>query len=174
MKINHNLKQLRASKKLSQLDMANILNVSLSSYQKYERDKNPVKPSLDVLERIADFYEVSIDSLLGRKSLPDPVAKWKLQEKTETDVIEKYMSLPADMRAMALELLRQLGGVVGGADVEEQPEIKRTITAAEPEMTASSDKCTKSAEKYESEEILAGELEDEALADRAAKAKDVG
>ena len=56
MKINDTLKKLRTAKNLSQSDMSKILEVSLSSYQKYERDKNSVTPSLDVLIKIADFY----------------------------------------------------------------------------------------------------------------------
>ena len=68
MKINDTLKKLRTAKNLSQSDMSKILEVSLSSYQKYERDKNSVTPSLDVLIKIADFYNVSVDYLLGRNT----------------------------------------------------------------------------------------------------------
>ena len=40
--INERLKQLRTARGLSQNEMADILEVSLSSYQKYEREKNSV------------------------------------------------------------------------------------------------------------------------------------
>ena len=73
MKINEKLKQLRTNKKLSQNELAKILNVSLSSYQKYEREKNSVTPSLDVLNRISDYYNVTIDYLLGKETSENDV-----------------------------------------------------------------------------------------------------
>ncbi len=109
MKVNEVLKKLRTSKNLSQSDMAEILDVSLSSYQKYERDKNCITPSLDVLMRIADFYNVSLDYLLGREPAPNPFADLDLSEDDEAEVIAKYMSLPPEIRACMLDVLVQLG-----------------------------------------------------------------
>ena len=111
MKINETLKKLRNSKKLSQSDMADILEVSLSSYQKYERDKNCITPSLDVIIRIADFYNVSIDYLLGREIMDEPKAIDKLagefnMSKFEKEVLESYLSLPKDMRDNLMEFLQ--------------------------------------------------------------------
>lgn len=66
MAINERLKKLRTARGLSQSETADKLGVGLSSYQKYERDKGSVTPSLEVLVRIADYYDVSVDYLLGR------------------------------------------------------------------------------------------------------------
>ena len=109
MKINENLKKLRTSKNLSQSDMAEILNVSLSSYQKYERDKNNVTPSLEVLERIADYYGITLDYLLGREPLPDPFADFHLTKEIEDDMLKKYLALPEGVRVCVMDAIRQLG-----------------------------------------------------------------
>lgn len=110
MKINETLKKLRNSKRLSQSDMAYILEVSLSSYQKYERDKNCITPSLDVIIRIADFYNVSIDYLLGRETdAPEAIDKLAGEfnmSKFEKEVLESYLSLPKDMRGNLMEFLQ--------------------------------------------------------------------
>lgn len=59
------LKQERKNKNLSQLYIANILNLTKSTYNKYEL--GIVIPSIDKIITLAKFYKVSIDYLLGKK-----------------------------------------------------------------------------------------------------------
>lgn len=63
--IKKNLKHYRTVNKLSQKEAATVFDVSLSAYQKYELDGQSV-PSLSVLTRIADYYMISLDDLIGR------------------------------------------------------------------------------------------------------------
>lgn len=107
MKINENLKKLRVLKSLTQSDMAKILDISLSSYQKYERDKNCITPSLDVLLRIADFFGVSVDYLLGREPATDPFDMLQLPE-DQKSVMERFASFPDDVRAIILDAIKEL------------------------------------------------------------------
>lgn len=58
------LQKLRRIKNLTQEEIANIIGVKLTTYQKYERDV--ISPPHDKLIKLADFYEVSVDYLLGR------------------------------------------------------------------------------------------------------------
>lgn len=58
------LQQLRKSHKITQQQMADKLDVVLRSYQRYEADD--FQPSLEVLVRIADIFDVSTDYLLCR------------------------------------------------------------------------------------------------------------
>ena len=64
-----NLKRLRTRRKLSQEDMATYLGITRQGYSKYENDKS--EPSLQMLMRIADLFEVSIDELIGYSSNVD-------------------------------------------------------------------------------------------------------
>ena len=68
MTINNRLKELRSAVGLNQSEMAEKLGVSVSSYQKYEREKNSIMPSIEVLIKIAEFFKVSVDYLLGREN----------------------------------------------------------------------------------------------------------
>lgn len=68
MTINNRLKKLRSAVGLNQSEMAEKLGVSVSSYQKYEREKNSIMPSIEVLIKIAEFFGVSVDYLLGREN----------------------------------------------------------------------------------------------------------
>ncbi len=57
------LRILRESKGLRQSDVADLLNISRTAYNKYERGKN--NPPFDALRVLADFYGVSLDYLLS-------------------------------------------------------------------------------------------------------------
>lgn len=58
------LRAARIARKYTQQSMADILTISLNSYQKYEQGER--NPSFDILVKIADTLNVSIDWLLGR------------------------------------------------------------------------------------------------------------
>lgn len=111
MNLNERLKKLRTSHKYSQEDMSKILNISLSSYQKYEREKNSITPSLDVLMRIADFYNVSLDYLLGRETgepdALDALAAEFNMTALEKKIVDNYLTLPVSMRGDLMEFLRK-------------------------------------------------------------------
>lgn len=111
MPTNEILKKLRSAKGLSQSDMADILEVSLSSYQKYERKTDSVMPSIEVLMRIADFYNVSVDYLLGRQTgEPETIDKLVSEfnmTALEKAILENYLALPDDMRGDFMEFLQK-------------------------------------------------------------------
>lgn len=57
------LKQRRKELGLSQLDISKNLEISQSKLSKYEN--GDLEPNLETLGTLANFYEVSIDWLLG-------------------------------------------------------------------------------------------------------------
>lgn len=64
MKLSERLKDLRKEKKLRQEQVAVALDISMSAYCHYEQGKR--EPTVSVLERMADYYDVTTDYLLGR------------------------------------------------------------------------------------------------------------
>lgn len=73
------LRQLREERELIQKDMAELLGITTSAYGFYEQGKH--EPDLTTLCKLADFFEVSIDYLVGRelkgrgvKTKEDPMA----------------------------------------------------------------------------------------------------
>ena len=65
----HILKVLRESMGLYQKDVAAAIGVDRTTYVKYERGDS--EPSFQVLNRLAEFFGVSTDYLLGRQPNPD-------------------------------------------------------------------------------------------------------
>lgn len=64
MTIGERIAQLRKSRSMSQFQLAKTLNIATSTLGMYETNKR--KPNMEMLERLADFFGVSIDYLLGR------------------------------------------------------------------------------------------------------------
>ncbi len=62
--IGQTIKDLRRSKKLSQTDFAKIVGVSQTTVTAWETGK--AEPSSSAITRIADYFDVSTDYLLGR------------------------------------------------------------------------------------------------------------
>ena len=60
-----NLKELRIERNLTQSEIAKVLKVSRVVYNRYENNQR-VMP-IELLGVIADFYNVSVDYLLGRE-----------------------------------------------------------------------------------------------------------
>lgn len=56
---------MRQSKELNQVQLADKLGVKKQSVSNWENDN--IMPSVDMLERIADYFKVSTDYLLGRE-----------------------------------------------------------------------------------------------------------
>lgn len=58
------LKALRKSHELNQVQLADKLGVKKQSVCNWENDN--IRPSVEMLEKAADFFDVSTDYLLGR------------------------------------------------------------------------------------------------------------
>lgn len=63
--IGKQLKYLRELKRKSQQEVCSILNIEQSTLANYENDKRI--PKIDILIKLAEYYNVSVDYLLGLK-----------------------------------------------------------------------------------------------------------
>lgn len=62
------LKLLRNAKGLTQQNIADYLGISRPTYTRYETGER--EPDQDTLLKLADFFEVTVDYLLGRDEVP--------------------------------------------------------------------------------------------------------
>lgn len=63
-KFSERLRQLRTARDLSQMEFAKQIKISKSSVNMYERGER--EPGLETLEKIADYFNVDMDYLLGK------------------------------------------------------------------------------------------------------------
>lgn len=93
-----NLRLLRSQRKLSQQKLADILHISQQSVYKYENGLTT--PDFQTLMRMADFFDTSVDYLIGYTEIPhkiEPVTEHKLNPDEEC-LVRKYRSLPVSCR----------------------------------------------------------------------------
>ncbi|MCH5301024.1 MAG: helix-turn-helix transcriptional regulator [Ruminococcus sp.] len=71
--LSENIKKLREARNLSQVQLANALFVTKQSVSNWENGN--IMPSVEILEKIADYFFVTTDFLLGRnnKEYIDPL-----------------------------------------------------------------------------------------------------
>lgn len=80
------IRDLREDRDLKQKQVADYLLCDQSLYSKYERGERPLP--LDYADKLADFYGVSVDYLLGRTNVEKPYPK-----KQENPLLTEGISL---------------------------------------------------------------------------------
>lgn len=87
-----NLKQLRKAKGITQTQFASIFNISSGTIAMWETGKR--MPDTEMLRRIAQFFNVSIDFLLDNEKSPS-------EESEELDNV--YFSLAKDAQQSGID-----------------------------------------------------------------------
>ncbi|MFT9268407.1 MAG: helix-turn-helix transcriptional regulator [Liquorilactobacillus nagelii] len=62
-----NVKQLRNRHRISQADLGKFIGVTDGTISKLENGRN--YPSMELAIKLADFFDVSLDELIGRSKL---------------------------------------------------------------------------------------------------------
>ena len=73
MNMQLRIRDLREDKDKKQKEIADYLVCDQSLYSKYERGERPFP--LEYADKLADFYGVSVDYLLGRTNIKEPYPK---------------------------------------------------------------------------------------------------
>jgi len=90
------LRQLRENKQMYQKDLAKILGVSAGAIGMYETNKRA--PDFETLNKIADYFDVTVDYLLGRTNDKEI----KVYDKDQ--IPEKFKNLGLEYIEIAKEL----------------------------------------------------------------------
>lgn len=98
-----NLVVLRERKKLSQIEVAKNLGITQQRYSRYERGER--EADYETLCKLADFFDVTVDELLGRTSEPELFDNARVER---PEILELYESLTPELQAHALAYLHGL------------------------------------------------------------------
>lgn len=105
MKFGHILRILREEKDISQVELAKKLNITSQALSQYELNKRI--PDIDMIVRFADIFNVSVDYLIGRTNIKEPIDN-------------KHKSNKSNMEDVLLEGIKDLS-------LESQNELKKLI-----------------------------------------------
>ena len=99
------LKELRQEKGLTQQDVANGTHISRSVLSQYE--SGIVDPTAAVISRLADFFEVSTDYLLGRTDdLGAFVPPRSDLSQDEQQLLHCFRELPGSSQSLILGMIK--------------------------------------------------------------------
>lgn len=104
------LYELRKEREISQDEIAKILNVTRQSYSRYERGEHEL--GYEALNKLANFFDVSIDYLLGYSTYfyPDkvrcaaPVGDGMTAD--ERELLRLYRELTPYLQGMTMEAVK--------------------------------------------------------------------
>lgn len=107
--ISETLSEIRRGRKLTMKDVAEGIGMKPDTYRNYESGR--LEPNLSTLTKIADFYGVSTDYLLGRDTSEKPVidllaAQFDMSA-LEQEIIKGYLDLPENMRDNLMDFLER-------------------------------------------------------------------
>ena len=86
-----NLKKLRESKNITQVKLAIDLEVSQELISRYELGSSFPQPNM--LIKLANYFNCSVDYLLGITDIPTPVNYLVNPNKKNAEILNKYNSL---------------------------------------------------------------------------------
>lgn len=100
-----NLRALRNEKGISQQQLADVILVSQQSVNKYEN--HDVEPDIDVLIKIADYFDVSLDYLVGRTDIKEMVTKPKMSDLSEKEAnfVQRLRYLKENQKDFVFQLI---------------------------------------------------------------------
>lgn len=107
------LRDLREDKGKTQAEISSLLGTTQQIYSRYETNRTDLP--LRHLIKLADYYQVSADYILGRTSYPKnppEMAKPFLKNVTYGEVQWAYLIIP-DFHEKAVDRIHQLPGLSG-------------------------------------------------------------
>ncbi len=97
------LKQLRTERDIKQVKLGKYLGYGSTAIANYESGRN--EPPIDTLMKIAEFFDVSVDYLVGGE---EKQKHGFSITKQEAELLQEYSKLPENQRAILLDLMKSM------------------------------------------------------------------
>ncbi|MCI8799780.1 helix-turn-helix domain-containing protein [Acetatifactor muris] len=107
--VGQRLSQLRKERELGQKELAALLNMSIGTISNYEN--NVHAPDLGTLCKLADFFQVTTDYLLGRTGYrcpPENLDRYITSDYTIHGITNVILSLDSKSRDAAISYVNYL------------------------------------------------------------------
>ena len=107
MNVNETLRKLRENRHLQVADVANAIGISRQGYNNYETGSR--NPSLDTIVKLAKFYNVSTDYILGVSDLEDDSSitenDIKMTDEKAEKLLQSFLQLPDSIKVGVMQWL---------------------------------------------------------------------
>ena len=121
---NNNLKQIRKERGLTVKEVVDGTGIPMRTYQNYEYMEREI--GAGALQKLADFYNVTTDYLLGRPEAKQPedalerIFSEKSFAEIEEELLCSYLQLPHDARMAVVQFLNNVAEKVTPANKTEK------------------------------------------------------
>lgn len=94
-----NLKRLRMESGVSQQKLADAIEVSQPSINKYEN--HSIEPDIEILKRMANYFNTSVDYIIGHTDIRRKIERTDAFDlnREEAELMHAFRALDADERA---------------------------------------------------------------------------
>lgn len=123
-RFSNRLRELRTANNMSQRKLATAVNISKSSINMYERGER--EPGIELLEAFADYFNVDMDYLLGKKDTP----RENLSKKTkpgnaelEENIIMYHRDGKTVKKKMTKEQMKIISSMIDAIPEEDNPDL---------------------------------------------------
>lgn len=99
-----NIKRIRQEHNLYQKDLAKILNKTITCICDWERGRT--EPSIEDIIKLADYFQITTDELLGRENYATGVVEVMGEQLTEKEkqLLQRFRSLDKDGQTAFLDI----------------------------------------------------------------------
>lgn len=101
--IGDRIRELRESKGLNSKDLANALDINVSTYSKLENDRKSI--SVEELRKITEYFSVSADDILGTNEPKEDIILYMKKDKNMSDEDVSEVQMILSMMDEAITLL---------------------------------------------------------------------
>ncbi len=93
MKIAEKIKTLRKEREIKQIELAKAMNLSVQTISGYETGY--AQPPLDVAVKLADYFQITTDELIGRENYATGIVEVVGEQLTndEKELLELYRKM---------------------------------------------------------------------------------
>lgn len=144
--MKNNIKVLREQKKMTQQECATVFGVKLRAWQTYEQGIS--EPKYEMLCKIADYFNVTLDYLLGRELPPPPTDKLEVlgieKNVDDDEFMRLYSQLPYEVKQIFVDTMAKLSRA---ANIERPKRLTEASTLQKPNIQESRKAIARSKDK---------------------------
>lgn len=105
METENRIKKLRVSRGITQRELAKQIGVTQPALSNYESGRTP---NIDVAQKISNFFNVSIDYLIGESNIKKPYSKWSKADFLYSEYLRSSVKLETEYKAYLSEFSNKI------------------------------------------------------------------